>query len=225
MENPTIDQRENNILRFNQQGYNDNLKHLKKFEIRVQETVASFNEIANLEDLQPSEFGMLFTNPKKLVFKKMTKGKEAFAGPELDEDFMFAALKKPAGYDRFMLVVGEMPSFFEKNNSIFIQPKSVGEIESFFEVDEKGNVAIKEAVLNQVREKYEDRLKTKDAHLVNDFGKDILKMAEERGLKPIVFMKYPMPNGFSRFLSELLIINSLQEPAVNIDVVRRFNND
>ncbi|MEP7317122.1 MAG: hypothetical protein ABI921_00215 [Panacibacter sp.] len=189
------------LIHFDEQKFSNAKNAYNNMLPFLQNAVDGFNEMA-LSPLSDTDFKKLFTNAEELVFEKMTGGQDvSIAGLKVDKIKAMEIIKKPDGYDVFMNILNGILHDLKHPVSSFIQgiqPVNIGEI---YQLNNDGQVIVKETFIQVLEKRCKTFVTTDKAIKVFALCTTIIDKCNELDLMEMIQRN---PNGFNGFIREVL---------------------
>ena len=207
-------------IHFDEAKHNDQKQQFKELLNHVQSSIDCYNKLG-YSKLNNEEVQKLFTDTEELIFDKMTEGKEtSIAGLELHKHKALEMFKKPVGYEELIQSVKSTNDTL-LNHLYSIVKISKNEISYYFILDENGVVDFTEKFLSSLEARHTFKATSEKAKLVLEFAQIVIDKANELG---IVGIANKNPNGFGRFISDIIECDHNKEPKLNIKGIMQYNN-
>jgi hypothetical protein len=168
------------LIAFDESSYHGQVASFEAAAELIQEVVEQYGTL-NLPALTTQELYLLFLSPVDLVFDKMTAGQPlSIAGLEVHKEKAIELLKKPEGYEAFLVKVAEVSKKLLAENyppsNIQLNART---LKTIFELNDNGTVVLKESLRESIERGNKKFANTDAAKSMFEFATSVMAKYKE----------------------------------------------
>jgi len=191
------------LIHFKEQEYSNKLSRYTFCIVHIKTLMNTFNEL-NLEKIEFNEVPALLKNPVAFVYDKMAQGQPAFlAGMPINKEKAMEILIKPDGYEALLKKVEDYIKYSNAN----AEAKDIAEN---FEVNEKGEIVVKQKIVDSIKSDCEIRVESEYGQKVNELAIELVRILKDTRLdQALIKRPHREPEKeFKEFIQQVLLYDN-----------------